>query len=85
MQSEVFKRGSICCQTLPHGRERTQQELPLQIGLGPALAAVRGPASPEVELAYSRALALGRQIDDHRKALPQPWSDSTPSIKLEAS
>src|SRR5262249_11318650 len=41
--------------TLPNTPERTQQELRLQIALGPPLIASKGYGAPEVEHAYSRA------------------------------
>ena len=45
-------------QTLPETTERIQQELLLQITLGPALMITKGFAAPEVEHAYARARAL---------------------------
>ena len=44
--------------TLPETPARAQQELDLQIALGPALMATKGPAAPEVEQTYARARAL---------------------------
>ena len=44
--------------TLPDTPERAQQELDLQIALGPALMATRGYAAPEVEGVYTRARQL---------------------------
>src|SRR5262245_27851514 len=40
---------------LPHTPERTQHELALQLALGAPLAAIKSPASPEVERAFTRA------------------------------
>jgi predicted ATPase/class 3 adenylate cyclase len=48
--------------TLPDTPERTQQELDLQITLGPTLMALKGWAAPEVEHAYARAQALCQQV-----------------------
>ena len=48
--------------TLPNTLERTQQELDLQITLGPALIAIKGWAAPEVEKTYTRARALCQQV-----------------------
>jgi class 3 adenylate cyclase/predicted ATPase len=57
-------------QTLHHSRDRDQQELALQIGVGPPLMAVRGPASPEVEKAYARARHLCQQIGETPQMFP---------------
>lgn len=46
---------------LPDTAERTQQELTLQIALAASLQATKGPAIPEVERAYTRALELCRR------------------------
>src|SRR5262249_48065151 len=51
-------------ESLPDGPERLLHELRLQTALGPALMATRGPAAPEAEAAYSRALDLCRQVGD---------------------
>jgi predicted ATPase len=50
--------------TLPDTPERAQQELAIQTTLGPALAAVKGFAAPEVLHAYTRARALCQQMGD---------------------
>jgi predicted ATPase len=47
---------------LPDTTERAQQELLLQITLGPALQATKGPAAPEVERVYARARDLCQQV-----------------------
>jgi class 3 adenylate cyclase/predicted ATPase len=44
--------------------ERAQQELRLQITLGPALMAAKGYAAPEVEQVYERARELCQQIGE---------------------
>lgn len=49
---------------LPEDAERAHQELSLQLTLGLPLTATKGYAAPEVEQAYSRALALCRQIGE---------------------
>jgi len=56
--------GLAVLQTLPDTPERTQHELLLQTTLAPALMAIKGYGSPEVEAAYSRALALCRQVGE---------------------
>jgi len=50
--------------TLPETPARAQQELNLQITLGPALMATRGRSAPEVEQTYARARALCAQVGD---------------------
>jgi predicted ATPase len=47
---------------LPDTAERTQQELDLQMILGPATVATKGYAAPEVERAYARARELCQQV-----------------------
>jgi DNA-binding winged helix-turn-helix (wHTH) protein/tetratricopeptide (TPR) repeat protein len=50
--------------TLPETRERSQQELVVQMALGQALSATKGQASPEVERVYIRARALCEQVGE---------------------
>src|SRR5262249_29624278 len=47
--------------TLPETPARVQQELDLQLTLGPALMAIKGIAASEVEQTYARARALCAQ------------------------
>jgi predicted ATPase len=49
---------------LPDTPERTQDELTLQITLGPALVATKGYAALEVETTYTRALELCRKVGE---------------------
>ncbi|QQX89641.1 AAA family ATPase (plasmid) [Cupriavidus necator] len=49
---------------LPDTPERVQQELSLQLDIGPAWMAARGYGAPEVEATYTRALALCEQVGD---------------------
>ena len=49
---------------LPATPARTQQELVLQLALGPVLAATKGNAAPEVGQVYTRARALCQEIGD---------------------
>src|SRR5262245_5207678 len=51
-------------QTLPETAERNQQELLLQITLGPALMNTKGFAAPEAEHAYARARVLCQSVGD---------------------
>ncbi len=57
-------RGLELLKTLPDKPERIQQELALQVALGPSLQATKGWAAPEVEHAYSRALELCQQLGE---------------------
>src|SRR5207249_1843544 len=50
--------------TLPETRERSQQELAVQMTLGMALGATRGYATPEVERLYTRARALCERVGE---------------------
>jgi class 3 adenylate cyclase/tetratricopeptide (TPR) repeat protein len=60
-------------EALPDTPERLQQELALQLALGPALIATRGYTAPEVEETYRRAAALcarnGRHHDVYFQVL----------------
>ena len=53
--------------TLPDTPGRAQQELLLQMALGPALMALKGYAAPDVERAYIRARALCAQVGEPRQ------------------
>jgi predicted ATPase/class 3 adenylate cyclase len=55
---------------LPDTPARAQQELDLQIALGPALIATKGHAAPEVEQTYDRARALCAQVGDTPQLFP---------------
>ena len=55
---------------LPETPARAQQELDLQIALGPAWMATKGIAAPEVEQTYARARALCEQIGDTPQLFP---------------
>ncbi len=50
--------------TLPETPARAQQELDLQIALGPALSVTQGIAAPEVEQTYARARVLCAQVGE---------------------
>ena len=59
--------------TLPETPARAQQELDLQIALGPALMATKGIAAPEVEQTYARARALCAQVGETPQLFPTLW------------
>ena len=63
-------RGIELLSTLPDTPARAQQELELQLALGPALMATNGQAAPEVEQAYARARALCAQIGETPQLVP---------------
>ena len=58
-----LRRGLTAVNGLPHGPERLQQELDLQLALGLALMATKGYAALEVGETLARARALAEQID----------------------
>jgi predicted ATPase/class 3 adenylate cyclase len=57
----------------PDTPERAQQELSLQLALGPALMATRGWNAPEAERAYSRAQELSERLNDDREHFNAVW------------
>jgi predicted ATPase len=59
--------------TLPDTPERTQQELDLQITLGPAFIATKGQAAPEVEQVYARARELCQQVGETPQLFQALW------------
>ena len=56
--------------TLPETSARMQQELDLQLALGPALIATKGYAAPEVEQTYARARVLCEQVGETPQLFP---------------
>ena len=63
-------QGLAVLTTLPETPARLQQELDLQVALGPALLATQGNAAPEVERAYARARELCAQLGDTPQLFP---------------
>ena len=63
-------RGLALLATLPETLARAQQELDLQLALGPALMATKGYAAPEVEQTYARARALCAKVGDTPQRFP---------------
>jgi predicted ATPase len=59
--------------TLPETPARAQQELDLQLALGPVLMATKGFAAPEVEETYNRARVLCTQVGDTPRLFPTLW------------
>ncbi|HEU4391674.1 MAG TPA: AAA family ATPase, partial [Blastocatellia bacterium] len=66
----LVRRGLALLESLPDTRERSRQELPLQVVLGNVLVATNGFVSQEVEMTYSRARVLCQQLDDTTHLLP---------------
>src|SRR5262249_22143925 len=66
-------KGLEVLKTLPDTPERTQQELNLQVILGPTLIATKGWAAPEVEQAYIRAQELCQQEGEIAQIFPVLW------------
>jgi DNA-binding NtrC family response regulator/predicted ATPase len=54
----------------PDTPARARQELDLQIALGPALMAIKGPGALDVEQAYTRAMELCEQIGETPQLFP---------------
>lgn len=59
--------------TLPDTPERIQQELTLQMTLGPILSATKGQADPQVERVYARARALCQRVADPHQLFHTLW------------
>jgi len=59
-----LKKALAVLETLPASPEKVQQELALQMTLGPTLMAIKGYAAPEVEATYARARQICEQIGD---------------------
>ena len=57
-------------QGLPEDRERQRLELDLQVALGAALVAAKGPAAPEPARTYRQAGELCRQLGEERRLIP---------------
>jgi DNA-binding winged helix-turn-helix (wHTH) protein/predicted ATPase len=67
---DLVTRALALLRQLPETPERAQQELDLQMALGPALAAIKGHAAPEVKQTYTRAHVLCQQVPESPQ-LPQ--------------
>src|SRR5262249_50804748 len=74
--------------TLPDTPERAQQELVVQITLGPALLVTKGNAAPEVLQAYTRARELCQQVGESTQLFPVLWglwNFYLPGVELQAA
>ena len=65
-----FTRELEVLKTLPETPERAQQELTLQLALGPAVFAIKGYAAPEVEQTGIRARELCQQLGESPQLMP---------------
>jgi predicted ATPase len=59
--------------TLPETRERSQQELAVQMTLGTALRATKGNGAPEMERLYTRARELCERVGEPPKLFRVLW------------
>jgi DNA-binding winged helix-turn-helix (wHTH) protein/predicted ATPase len=71
--ASYFTRALALLTTLPDTPARAQQELDLQVTLGPVLMVTRGQADPEVQQTYARALALCQQLGDTLQRFATRW------------
>jgi predicted ATPase/DNA-binding winged helix-turn-helix (wHTH) protein len=69
----LLTRGLALLATLPETPARAQQELALQVALGPALQATQGYGAPEVEKVYTRARELCQQGGDTAQFCTVLW------------
>ena len=68
-----FEQALAILHAMPETRESLAQALAIQVELGPALMAVRGPASVEVEAAYLRARQLAERVGDPSRRFAALW------------
>ena len=83
-----LSKGLEVVTTIPDTNERAQRELNLLTTMGPALIALKGYASPDVEQVYRRALALCQGIGDapkHFSALHGLWFVNSMKPDLDAA
>ncbi len=66
----LLTKGLEIVKTLPDPSEGAQQELGLQLALGPAFIATKGNGALEVEHSYRRAQALCQQVGETRQLFP---------------
>ena len=66
-------KGLTLLAMLPETPARAQQELDLQLALGPVQQATKGLAAPEVEQIYARARALCAQVGETPQLFPVLW------------
>ena len=67
-------QGLTLLATLPETPARVQQELDLQLALGPALIATKGQSAPEVGQTYARVSVLCAQVGETPQLFPTLWA-----------
>jgi DNA-binding NtrC family response regulator/tetratricopeptide (TPR) repeat protein len=83
-----FSRALAILPMLPHGRGRTDREVGLLLGLGPAWMAARGYAASQVGDTYAQALERCRQIGESPqlfRALRGLWNFHLVRAELETA
>jgi len=65
-----FKKGLGLLETMPESSERTRRELALQAALGPALMAIKGWGSQDVQHTYERAQELCEKVGESPELFP---------------
>jgi predicted ATPase len=68
-----FRKALALIESEPPGRERTEREIRLWIGLGAVAMASRGWGTPEAERAYSRARVLCQELGESPALFPALW------------
>jgi class 3 adenylate cyclase/tetratricopeptide (TPR) repeat protein len=69
----LFEQGLAIVDQLPETVEIMREALDIRIALGPALIAVKGAATSEVEALYRRALDLVDRLGDGSRRFPALW------------
>lgn len=69
----LLTQGLALLRTAPSSASRNQQEIELQLSLGPALLACKGHAASEVEQAYARAHELCQESENNSSLFPALW------------
>jgi DNA-binding winged helix-turn-helix (wHTH) protein len=66
-------QGLVVLLELPQTPERDRDELAFRIALGPLLMTIKGVASPEVELSYTRARSLCHELGERSLLIRATW------------
>jgi predicted ATPase len=85
---DLLTRALVLLRQLPATAERLQQELAIQLALGPAWVAMQGYGAPEVMHAYSRARVLCQQLGDTSQLFPVLyglWSVARLGVALQTA
>lgn len=68
-----LRQGLTLLKTVPETPARQHQELALNVALGPALSALQGYATAEVEVIYTRAYVLCHEVGETAQLFPTLW------------